>query len=127
MTQHAKETALVTIACSYFSNNTVEIDDIGRVLNTIASALNRIDSGDTEQAPAVPIDESVTDDHIICLEDGEPVTLLKRYLSTRYDMSPEEYREKWGLPEDYPFVAKNYSEKRRAIAKSHGLGKVKTD
>lgn len=90
------------------------------LLSTFSDFLN--DDHDAPQ-PAVPIEESVHDDYIICLEDGHQVTLLKRYLENHHGMTVEEYIDKWSLPEGYPFVAKSYSEKRRAIAKKQGLGK----
>ncbi len=73
--------------------------------------------------PAVPIKKSVTPDFIVCLEDGKRFKMLKRYLRTHYDLSPEQYRAKWGLPSDYPMVAKNYAASRSALAKSMGLGR----
>jgi predicted transcriptional regulator len=75
--------------------------------------------------PAVPIKRSVTDDYIVCLEDGKRLKMLKRYLRTRYSLSPEDYRAKWGLPADYPLVAPNYAAKRSAFAKEIGLGKTR--
>ena len=84
----------------------------------------RMVEGPLRPTPAVPIDESVHDDYLICLEDGEQVTLLKRHLATRYHMTPEEYREKWGLPDDYPMVTKTYSERRSQIAMEQGLGRA---
>ena len=74
--------------------------------------------------PAVPIKKSVTPDHIICLEDGKKLKMLKRHLNTAYGMTPDEYRERWGLPHDYPMVAPNYAKKRSALAKEIGLGKT---
>lgn len=75
-----------------------------------------------KKAPAVPIKKSVTDDYIICLEDGKPFKSMKRHLSASFDLTPEEYRERWGLPSDYPMTAPNYSKKRTALAKASGLG-----
>ena len=77
------------------------------------------------QAPAVPIRKSVTPDFIVCLEDGKKFKSLKRHLRTRYDMSPDEYREKWGLPADYPMVAPNYAKQRSDLARKMGLGQSK--
>lgn len=76
----------------------------------------------TTQQPAVPVAKSVMPDYIICLEDGKKLKMLKRYLKTAYDMTPEQYREKWGLPHDYPMVAPRYAEKRSSLAKEIGLG-----
>ena len=78
---------------------------------------------DTKQKPAVSIKRSVTPDHIICLEDGKKLKMLKRYIRTKYGLTPEEYREKWGLRSDYPMVAPKYSAQRAALAKKIGLGK----
>jgi len=75
------------------------------------------------QRPAVPISRSVQHDYIVCLEDGKKLKMLKRYLRSRYDMSPEDYRRKWGLPPDYPMVAPAYAERRSAFAKKIGLGR----
>jgi predicted transcriptional regulator len=72
--------------------------------------------------PAVPVRKSITEDHIVCLEDGKKFKSLKRHLRTRYDMSPDEYREKWGLPSDYPMVAPNYARQRSELARKMGLG-----
>lgn len=77
------------------------------------------------RVPAVPIEESVTDDYIVCLEDGKKLQILKRYLKTTYNLTPKEYKERWGLPNDYPVVAKNYSIKRSELAKRFLLGKQK--
>ena len=79
-----------------------------------------------ELIPAVPIKKSVTDDHIICLEDGKKLKMLKRHLKTAYDMTPDDYRSKWGLGHDYPMVAPNYAARRRALAKATGLGQRRT-
>ncbi len=73
--------------------------------------------------PAVPVEDSITPDHIICLEDGKAFKMLKKHLKTKYDLSPEEYRAKWGLPMDYPMVAPNYAVKRQELAKASGLGR----
>ena len=78
-----------------------------------------------ELKPAVPIKKSITDDHIICLEDGKKLKMLKRHLKTAYDMTPEDYRAKWNLPPDYPMVAPNYAAKRQELAKKIGLGRKK--
>ena len=75
--------------------------------------------------PAVPIKSSIKPDYVVCLEDGKKLKMLKRHLMTHYGMTPEDYRAKWGLPNDYPMVAPNYAEKRRQLAKAIGLGKKK--
>lgn len=112
----------VAMASSYFSCNQVGRDQIVEVVRKMHDAVLAI-SGDRALEPPVPIEESYTDDYIICLEDGEKVTLLKRYLKNHFDMTPEEYIEKWNLPAGYPFVTKNYSATRSGIAKRSGLGK----
>lgn len=108
------------IVAAYVSNHQVSSEDLPGLIQSTIMALSG--SVPNKPTPAVPIDESVTDDYLICLEDGQKVTLLKRYLSKHHGMTPEEYIEKWGLPEDYPFVTKSYSEKRSEIAKEQGLG-----
>lgn len=122
---------ITRIVCAYLSNNQVSIERIPDVVSTVATAIvggsetaSTKTRGNTE--PAVPIKKSVTDDHIICLEDGKPLTMLKRYLRTHYDMSPEEYRKKWGLPHDYPMVAPAYARLRSQFAKKIGLGATAT-
>lgn len=100
-------------------------DMLGRVYETL-SQLGQERASATpaaRQKPAVPIARSVQHDHIICLEDGRPLRMLKRYLRARFDMSPEEYRRKWGLPPEYPMVAPAYAERRSAFAKEIGLGR----
>ncbi|NVJ69270.1 MAG: MucR family transcriptional regulator [Alphaproteobacteria bacterium] len=120
---------LVTdIVAAYVSNNTVHSDDLPGVIKTVhttLSALHQDNAGGRadNQKPAVPVSKSYTNDYIICLEDGKKLKMLKRYLRTRYGMSPEEYRAKWGLPVDYPMVAPNYAAKRSEFAKQIGLGK----
>ena len=81
----------------------------------------------TDQKPFVPIEDSVTPDYLICLEDGKKMKMLRRYLRTNFDMTPDEYREKWGLPADYPMTAPSYAKKRSSLAKDIGLGKGKKD
>jgi len=88
------------------------------------SDLSQVGSGfGFANKPAVPVEDSITPDHIICLEDGKAFKMLKKHLKTKYDLSPEEYRAKWGLPADYPMVAPNYAIKRQALAKASGLGR----
>jgi predicted transcriptional regulator len=99
---------------------TALIEDVYATLTGLGAAAPHL--ADRPQ-PAVPIKRSVTDDYIICLEDGQKLKMLKRHLKTCYNMSPEEYRERWGLPADYPMVAPNYAKKRSALAKDIGLGK----
>ena len=117
----------VDIVASHVSNNTVSVADLGRLIEQVYSTLTTVGrkSADRDQArpkPAVPIKKSVTPDYLICLEDGKKLKMLKRHLKTSYGMTPEEYRERWRLPPDYPMVAPNYAEQRRALAKKIGLG-----
>ena len=114
------------IVSAYVSNNTVKAEtlpDLLRDVYTTVAALSENDpafSGARE--PAVPINKSITPDFVICLEDGKKLKMLKRYLRTHYQMSPEDYRRKWGLPADYPMVAPNYAKRRSQFAKDIGLG-----
>ena len=115
------------IVSAYVSNNSVPVSDLPGLISDVHSALLRVTSGaapvSTEAPkPAVPIKKSITNDFIICLEDGKQCKSLKRHLRTQYNMSPEEYREKWGLGADYPMVAPNYAKARSHLAKQMGLG-----
>lgn len=110
----------VNLASAYFSNNEVSPDKVKDVIRDIHSALH--DQGEEKPKPAVPIEDSVHDDYLVCLEDGKHLKVLKRYLRETHGMTPEEYREKWGLPDDYPMVCKNYSKRRSGLAKKQGLG-----
>jgi predicted transcriptional regulator len=115
------------IVSAYVSNNSVSANDLTALLGDVHSALQRVDKGDVEPVaepakPAVPIKRSVAPDYIVCLEDGKKFKSLKRHLRTQYNLTPEEYREKWGLPADYPMVAPNYAAARSALAKEMGLG-----
>ena len=115
------------IVSAYVSNNTVVASDVPALINDVCEALAKAAQKSTqpikeELKPAVPIRKSITPDHIVCLEDGKKFKSLKRHLRTHYDLSPEEYREKWGLPHDYPMVAPNYAAARSALAKKMGLG-----
>jgi predicted transcriptional regulator len=105
------------IVSAYVAHNTVPVSEL---IDGAPVAEPKV-----EMKPAVPIRKSVTDDHIVCLEDGKKFKSLKRHLRTRYDMSPEEYREKWGLPADYPMVAPNYAKQRSDLARKMGLGLLK--
>ncbi len=115
------------IVSAYVSNNVVAAADIAGLIAEIHAALVRVDSGvapivaDTLK-PAVSPKKSVTSDYIVCLEDGKKFKSLKRHLRTQYNMSPEDYREKWSLPADYPMVAPNYAQARSQLAKQMGLG-----
>ena len=116
------------IVSAYVSSNPVQAHELPALIRTIHSVLSEI-AGVSEtpaaaiaQEPAVPIKKSVTPDFIVCLEDGKKFKSLKRHLRTRYGMTPEEYRAKWGLPHDYPMVAPNYAKERSNLAKRMGLG-----
>jgi predicted transcriptional regulator len=115
------------IVSAYVSNNSVPATDLPGLLSEVHSALVRVSTGGvvaTPEAakPAVPPKKSITNDYIVCLEDGRKFKSLKRHLRTQYNMSPEEYREKWALPPDYPMVAPAYAKARSALAKQMGLG-----
>jgi predicted transcriptional regulator len=115
------------IVSAYVSNNSVPSSDLPTLINEIHSALMRVGGGTVEvpieaPKPAVPLKKSVTPDYIVCLEDGKKFKSLKRHLRTQYGMTPEQYREKWGLPADYPMVAPNYAAARSQLAKQMGLG-----
>src|ERR1700754_651443 len=114
------------IVSAYVAHNPVPVADLPKLIEKVHSTLVEIDgSGGVEEKPelkpAVPIRKSVTDGHIVCLEDGKKFKSLKRHLRPRYDMSPDEYREKWGLPADYPMVAPNYAKQRSDLARKMGL------
>ena len=114
------------IVAAFVSNNSVPASELQELLTSTFSTLSGL-SGHSEaeqsnQKPAVPVKKSITDDYLICLEDGKKLKMLKRYLRAQYDMSPEDYRRKWGLPADYPMVAPNYAKRRSEFAKQIGLG-----
>ncbi|MDE0540316.1 MAG: MucR family transcriptional regulator [Rhodospirillales bacterium] len=113
------------IVAAHVSNNTLPVSDLPQLIQDVYRSLSAV--GGSQPAaerprPAVPIKKSVTADHIICLEDGKKLKMLKRHLKTAYNMTPEEYRERWGLPRDYPMVAPNYAKHRSSLAKKIGLG-----
>ena len=115
------------IVSAYVANNTLVAEQVPDLINYVYAALNKVGVHGAEPVkeelkPAVPIKKSVTNDHIICLEDGKKFKSLKRHLRTHYDMSPEEYRERWGLSRDYPMVAPAYAAARSELAKTIGLG-----
>lgn len=113
------------IVSAHVSNNAVTADSlpalISEVYKTLASVGKEEPAPDKPQ-PAVPVKKSVMPDYIICLEDGKKLKMLKRHLKTAYNMSPEQYRDRWGLPPDYPMVAPNYASHRSSLAKKIGLG-----
>jgi len=115
------------IVSAYVSNNTVAAGDIPGLIAQVHSALTRVSSAASEKPneplkPAVPVKKSITPEHIVCLEDGKKFKSLKRHLRTQYNMTPEQYRDKWGLNPDYPMVAPNYAAARSQLAKQMGLG-----
>ena len=115
------------IVSAHVSNNMVPASDIPSLISAIYGAFTALDEDKTpaeeELKPAVSVRSSIKPDHIVCLEDGKKMTMLKRYLRTNYNMSPEDYRAKWGLPWDYPMVAPNYTAQRQELAKKIGLGR----
>jgi len=116
------------IVAAYVSNNPIPAADLPAMIKTVHGTLGGLASpspGDpaTAQKPVVPVKRSVTPDYIVCLEDGKKLKMLKRYLRSNYNMTPEEYRAKWGLPADYPMVAPNYAAQRSEFAKKIGLGR----
>jgi predicted transcriptional regulator len=115
------------IVSAYVSNNAVVASDLPHLISETHAALSRVTGGEPliereELKPKVSVKKSVMADHIVCLEDGKKFKSLKRHLRTHYNLSPEQYREKWGLPHDYPMVAPNYARARSDLAKKMGLG-----
>ena len=115
------------IVSAFVSNNTIGAGEIPQLINETHAALTRatgipVQQEREELKPKVPVKKSVMPDHIVCLEDGKKFKSLKRHLRTHYNLSPEEYREKWGLAHDYPMVAPNYAQARSDLAKKMGLG-----
>jgi predicted transcriptional regulator len=117
------------IIAAYVGNNPISASEVPEMIKSIYGTLSGLAGGvggeapPTNQKPAVPIKKSITPDYIICLEDGKKLKMLKRYLRTRYKMTPDEYRAKWSLPVDYPIVAPNYAARRSEFAKKIGLGR----
>jgi len=116
------------IVCAYVSHNALSVTDLPKLIADVHGALKGLQSAMVQEPveelkPAVPVRKSVAADYIICLEDGKKFKSLKRHLRTHYNLSPEEYREKWSLPADYPMVAPNYSATRSRLAKDNGLGR----
>jgi predicted transcriptional regulator len=114
------------IVAAHVSNNSVAMADLPNLIEQVYKTLANVgqDSGGQGEkpTPAVPIRKSITPDFIICLEDGKKLKMLKRHLKTAYNMTPDEYRERWGLASDYPMVAPNYAKQRSSLAKAIGLG-----
>jgi predicted transcriptional regulator len=115
------------VIAAYVRNNAISAADLPAMMISVHAAFagERGGPSPVAGAPAVPIKKSVTPGYLVCLEDGKRLKILKRYLRTRYKLSPEQYRSKWGLPHDYPMVAANYSARRSEYAKASGLGKVR--
>jgi len=115
------------IVAAHVSNNDVPVADLPALITNVYGALANLGEAtpvtESRPEPAVSIRSSVKPDYIVCLEDGKKLKMLKRYLRTNYNMTPEEYRARWGLPADYPMVAPNYAETRRDLAKKIGLGR----
>jgi predicted transcriptional regulator len=116
------------IVSAYVSNNAVVASDISSIIGQVHTALLRVSNGASQGAgepmkPAIAVNESITPDYLVCLEDGKKFKALKRHLRTHYNITPELYREKWGLPPDYPMVAPKYAEARSRIAKQIGFGR----
>jgi len=120
--------ALTTeIVAAHVSNNTVAVGDLAQLINQVYQSLANIGSAPvaapaSRPQPAVTVKKSIQPDYLVCLEDGKKLKMLKRHLKTAYNMSPEAYRERWGLPSDYPMVAPNYARQRSRLAKEIGLG-----
>jgi len=127
--QDAEDTLLTLtadIVAAHVSNNSVAVNDLPTLIQNVHAALTGISGASSapepKPEPKVSIRSSVKPDYIVCLEDGKRLKMLKRHLMTHYSMTPDQYRQKWGLSSDYPMVAPNYAEQRRTLAKSIGLG-----
>jgi len=128
LSSEARLQMVTDIVTAYVSHNPVPAASLSEVIRTVHESLDKVAQQGEEaaappQKPAVPVKKSVTDDYIVCLEDGKKLKMLKRYLRSRYGMTPEEYRAKWNLPSDYPMVAPNYAKRRSEFAKQIGLGR----
>jgi predicted transcriptional regulator len=128
-TQEMNETLITLtadIVSAHVSNNSVSVNDLPQLIQNVHGALSGLGSQVAEPEarpePAVSIRSSIKPDYIVCLEDGKKLKMLKRHLMTHYQMTPDQYRQKWGLNSDYPMVAPNYAEQRRSLAKKIGLG-----
>ena len=116
-----------SIVSAYVSNNPVPSAELPTLIGQVHSALSRVSTGQTEGLsdslkPSIAVKKSISSDFIVCLEDGKKFKSLKRHLRTQYNLTPEQYRSKWGLPKDYPMVAPNYAKARSDLAKQMGLG-----
>jgi len=119
-------TLTADIVSAHVSNNSVAVNDLPALIQNVHGALSnlgeRVEEPQPKPEPAVSVRSSIKPDYIVCLEDGKKLKMLKRHLMTHYSMTPDEYRQKWGLATDYPMVAPNYAEQRRSLAKKIGLG-----
>jgi predicted transcriptional regulator len=119
-------TLTTEIVAAHVSNNTVAVGDLAQLINQVYQSLANIGSAPVSPAarpqPAVSVKKSIQPDYLVCLEDGKKLKMLKRHLKTAYNMTPEAYRERWGLPAEYPMVAPNYAKQRSELAKEIGLG-----
>ena len=118
-------TLTADIVAAHVSNNSVAVNDLPQLISNVHGALAGLSGGtvpEVKQEPKVAIRSSIKPDYIVCLEDGKKLKMLKRHLMTHYQMTPDQYRQKWGLNSDYPMVAPNYAEQRRTLAKAIGLG-----
>jgi predicted transcriptional regulator len=119
-------TLTADIVAAHVSNNSVAVNDVPNLIQNVHAALTGISGNvsapEAKPEPKVPVRSSVKPDYIVCLEDGKRLKMLKRHLMTHYSLTPDQYRQKWGLASDYPMVAPNYAEQRRSLAKSIGLG-----
>jgi predicted transcriptional regulator len=127
MIDHNEIDLTADIVSSYVANNSVPVSELAALIRNVHQALTQlgrpVELDNKQQEPAISVRKSVTSDYIICLEDGKKFKSLKRHLHTRYNMTPAEYRAKWGLPSDYPMVAPNYSAARSNLANAMGLGR----
>ena len=128
--QRGDETLRMTtdIVASFVTNNKVTPEQLTDLIRSVHRTMDALTTGQEERSPeklkpAVPINKSINSDYIVCLEDGKKLKMLKRYLRSTYNMSPDDYRRKWGLPADYPMVAPNYAARRSEFAKRIGLGR----
>ena len=119
-------TLTADIVSAHVSNNSVAVSDLPLLIQNVHNALTGLggqqEEPEAKQEPAVSVRSSIKPDYIVCLEDGKKLKMLKRHLMTHYNMTPDQYRQKWGLSADYPMVAPNYAEQRRTLAKKIGLG-----
>lgn len=123
-------TLTTDIVSAHVSNNTVAVSDLPTLIQNVHKALSVLGQPalqvEEKPEPAVSVRASIKPDYIVCLEDGKKLKMLKRHLMTHYNMTPDQYRAKWGLPSDYPMVAPNYAQQRRTLAKKIGLGTSRT-